>query len=119
MTADTRAADEEAIRAADLAVFFDNIARHLAEDGLFVCSVSTIEDVNPENGAVYHQTVRQRDWWLQTLGELGFEVHEQDRITQADWLRGAGNCRYDRRAEEEGIGFHLVLRRTRRVAAAA
>jgi 2-polyprenyl-3-methyl-5-hydroxy-6-metoxy-1,4-benzoquinol methylase len=109
----------EHIRGEDLPVFFANVARHLAEDGLFVCSVSTVEDVNPENGAVYHQTIQQRDWWLHTLAELGFEVQEQDRITGADWLRGAGNCRFDRRAEEEGIGFHLVLRRTRCVAAAA
>lgn len=109
----------EHIRDEDLEAVFGNIANHLADGGLFLCSVSTIEDGNPELGAVYHQTIRPRDWWVARLGGLGFEVHEQQAIGKDDWLRGSGNCRLDRHAEDEGIGFHLALRRREAVASAA
>jgi hypothetical protein len=101
----------EHIRDEDLESLFRNVTAHLAEGGLFLCSVSTVEDGNPEVGAVYHQTVRPRPWWVARFRSLGFEVHEQSVIGKDDWLRGSGNCRLDRRAEDEGIGFHLVLRR--------
>ncbi len=101
----------EHIRDADLDSLFANVTRHLAEGGLFLCSVSTVEDGNAEVGAVYHQTVRPREWWEERFRALGFEVYEQKVIGKDDWLRGSGNCRLDRRAEDEGIGFHLVLRR--------
>lgn len=109
----------EHIRDEDLSVFFRNVHNHLACGGLFLCSVSTVEDGNPELGAVYHVTVRPRDWWLDRLAELGFEVVEQQIITKDDWLRGSGNCRLDTRCEDEGTGFHLALRRRQRQLLAA
>jgi SAM-dependent methyltransferase/quinol monooxygenase YgiN len=109
----------EHIRDADLEAFCANLARHLADGGLFLCSVSTVDDGNPEVGAVYHQTVQPREWWVSRFRSLGFEVHEQKVIGKDDWLRGSGNCRLDRCAEDEGIGFHLVLRRRKGIALAA
>src|SRR5205807_1330748 len=38
----------EHIRDADLPVLMANVRKHLAPDGLFLCSVSTIADGNPE-----------------------------------------------------------------------
>jgi SAM-dependent methyltransferase len=109
----------EHIRDEDLDGLFRNVRRHLAPDGLFLCSVSTVEDSNPQLGAVYHVTVRPRQWWLRRLEGLGFCVCEQGVIGKDDWLRGAANCRYDRHAEDEGVGFHLVLRRRQKMLAAA
>jgi SAM-dependent methyltransferase len=108
----------EHIREDDLRALFVNIDRHLAPGGCFVASVSTIEDRNERTGASYHQTVRPAEWWHARFPEWGFEMVNQDVIGKDDWLRGSGNCRYDRFAEDEGIGFHIVLRR-RAVAAAA
>lgn len=101
----------EHIPEGDLDRLMANVLDHLAPDGFFLCSVSTIEDGNPEVGAVYHVTVRPRHWWLDRLAGAGLEPVADHPIGPNDWVRGAGNCRLDRRAEEEGIGFHLVLRR--------
>ena len=109
----------EHIRDQDLESLFRNIGNHLADGGLFLCSVSTVEDGNPEVGAVYHQTVQPRAWWVDRFRSLGYEVYDQKAIGKYDWLRGSGNCRLDRCAEDEGIGFHLVLRRRNAISAAA
>jgi predicted TPR repeat methyltransferase len=95
----------------DLDRLMANVLDHLAPDGYFLCSVSTVEDGNPEVGAVYHVTVRPRQWWLDRLAGVGMELVVDHPVGPDDWVRGAGNCRLDRRAVEEGIGFHLVLRR--------
>jgi 2-polyprenyl-3-methyl-5-hydroxy-6-metoxy-1,4-benzoquinol methylase len=108
----------EHIREDDLPGLMRNIADHLAPGGLFFCSVATFRDEVPELGAVYHHTVQPRDWWVPALARLGFEVVPQTVITDDDWVRGAGNCRYDYRAEAEGLGFHLVLRPLAQAAAA-
>ncbi len=109
----------EHIHDRDLDTLLQNISNHLAEGGLFLCSISTVEDGNPELGAVYHQTVQPYDWWVSRLGGLGFEVVPQNVIGKDDWLRGSANCRLDRHAEDEGVGFHLVLRRRQQLLAAA
>jgi SAM-dependent methyltransferase len=109
----------EHIREKDLSGLMRNIAEHLAPDGMFFCSVATFRDEVPESGAVYHHTVQSREWWVPVLGRLGFEVVTQTVITDDDWVRGAGNCRYDYRAEDEGLGFHLILRRQAAVQGAA
>lgn len=103
----------------DLPGLMGNIERHLAADGVVVCSVSTIDDGDADVGAVYHATVQPREWWLDRFGRLGFQVVDQQVIGRYDWLRGSGNCRLDRCAEDEGIGFHLVLRRAAAARAAA
>ncbi|HVK15410.1 MAG TPA: methyltransferase domain-containing protein [Fimbriiglobus sp.] len=95
----------------DLDRLMANILAHLTPDGYFLCSVSTIEDGNPEVGAVYHVTVQSREWWLDRLAGVGLEPVTDHPIGTDDWVRGSGNCRLDRRVEEEGVGFHLVLRR--------
>jgi 2-polyprenyl-3-methyl-5-hydroxy-6-metoxy-1,4-benzoquinol methylase len=95
----------------DLPRLADNIATHLAAGGAWIASVSTIDDGNPEIGAVYHHTVRPREWWNHRFAELGFEPFDRHPFGRDDWLRGSANCRYDRHAEDEGVGFHVVLRR--------
>ena len=103
----------EHIHDRDLDCLVGNIREHLAGDGYFLCSVSTVEDGIPEIGAVYHQTVQPREWWLDRFRGLGMEVVEQDAIGRYDWLRGSGNARIDNCSEDQGVGFHLALRHAR------
>ena len=102
----------EHIPEADLPQLAANVSEHLTDDGVWVCSVSTVPDPNPDAGTDYHSTVRPEEWWMRRFAELGFTSVRNHPIGRYDWLRGAGNCRLDRRAEDEGIGFHVVLRRS-------
>ena len=104
----------------DLPQLADNIAAHLAPGGVWIASVSTVDDGDPTTGAVYHHTVRPREWWADRFAALGFAPVARHPIGRDDWLRGSANCRFDRHAESEGVGFHVVLRpagRARPVAA--
>ena len=99
-----------------LAGLLANIDKHLAPDGRFLCSIATF--VDQDAGVVWHVTVRPKHWWMARFREAGFDVVDQAVIGRDDWLRGAGNCRYDWREDEE-MGFHLVLRRRAAALAAA
>ncbi len=101
----------EHIPEVDLPQLAANVIGHLTVGGVWICSVSTVPDPNPEAGTDYHSTVRPEDWWMRRFAEFGFDPVQNHPIGRYDWLRGAGNARMDRRAEDEGIGFHVVLRR--------
>jgi SAM-dependent methyltransferase len=80
-----------------LAGVVGNLRRHLARPlGIIVASIATFPD--PPR----HVTVRDREWWLDRFGALGF-VH--DEFTAGyfapHWVRDQG----------PGRGFHVVLRR--------
>jgi len=99
----------EHIPAASLAQFFRNVKEHLAQDGLFVASVATFEDRDAETGAVWHKTVRPKEWWLEVLARLGLEPRETSFIHE-DFARGTGNpfaTDWDARRNPE-LGFHIV-----------
>src|SRR5262249_29710921 len=49
-----------------------NVARHLDVGGYFIGSVDTAPDGNPLTGAVYHHTLRPKEWWLNAFAEQGF-----------------------------------------------
>lgn len=57
-----------------LSVLFANIRNHLAQGGIFVCSISLRPDV--VNGIVYHQTVMPKEWWLEQFAVNGMEIVE-------------------------------------------
>lgn len=98
-----------------LSQFFSNVADHLACDGIFVASVATFEDKDPQTGAIWHVTVKPREWWMEIVRNVGlvpanglFEVADFPR---GSWghnpcLRGDWNPQTDPKA-----GFHLVLRK--------
>lgn len=56
--------------------FFANIRNHLADNGLLTASVATFEDFDKDTGAIYHVTVKPRDWWQARLQQAGLEVAE-------------------------------------------
>jgi len=89
---------------------FDNVARHLAPDGIFVASVDTAPDSNPVTGAVYHVTLQPKAWWLEQFAKSGLVECSHHPFTTRDYVRGHGMGLTDW-DPADGEGFHLVLRR--------
>jgi len=102
----------EHIREEQLERFFGNVRDHLGPGGVFCASVATFDCTNPNTGAVYHVTVKPRDWWMERVRSLGFE-EASGLFDTGDFARGSGNglpsfdWDADKRPE---LGFHLVLR---------
>jgi 2-polyprenyl-3-methyl-5-hydroxy-6-metoxy-1,4-benzoquinol methylase len=95
-----------------LAGFAENVRRHLTVDGIFVGSVATFEDKDEESGAVWHQTVKPREWWIEKLREYGFALIGDHEFETADFVRGSGNpTAHDwNAATNPELGFHVVAR---------
>jgi cyclopropane fatty-acyl-phospholipid synthase-like methyltransferase len=96
-----------------LPVFFRNVCRNLSPDGLFVASIATFEDKDPNTGAIWHVTVKERAWWESTIKEAGLVV-VNDVFDGKDYPRGSGNPRvgplgrWDWDANRDPhLGFHL------------
>ncbi|MGO9681713.1 MAG: class I SAM-dependent methyltransferase [Beijerinckiaceae bacterium] len=100
----------EHIPTVKLPVLIDNIADHLAADGIFVASVDTAPDSNPVTGAVYHVTLQPKSWWLAQFAKAGLVECEHHLFTTRDYVRGHGIGLADW-DPADGDGFHLVLRR--------
>jgi hypothetical protein len=98
-----------------LPAFFGNVRNHLAAGGLFVASVATSESRDPVTGAVWHVTIKPREWWTHKAKESGL-VAVDGLFTVADFPRGSGNAlsRWgDWNAETNPeLGFHLVARQS-------
>ncbi len=88
-----------------------NIAANLTADGMIVCSVATFVDKDESTGIVYHQTVKERAWWVDAFASHGL-VPVEALFEVEDFVRGSGNPRasdWNVRSNPE-MGFHLVLR---------
>ncbi len=85
-----------------------NVVRHLKPGGYFIASVDQTPDVDPLTGAVYHQTLQSKDWWLAQFARLGFCQLDAHPFRTQDFVRGnaVGIKDWDPAA---GDGFHLVL----------
>lgn len=83
-----------------IATVAENVKRHLAPGGLWIMSVSAIEDV--VGGVRLHQTVKPKAWWVARFSELGLE-HSEDYVRYF-------NTQFVRGPKYGGPGsFHLVL----------
>jgi len=102
----------EHIRDEDLDGLFDNIRRHLEPKGIFCGSVAMFEGCDENTGAVWHMTVKSRDWWVKRIQDAGFEVVE-GLFSTTDFPRGSGNQRalfdWDASSMPE-MGFHICFR---------
>jgi 2-polyprenyl-3-methyl-5-hydroxy-6-metoxy-1,4-benzoquinol methylase len=97
----------------DLPTLMENVQKHLAPDGLFVGSVTTIPDTS-ESGAEYHRTVAPKAWWVQRFRELGMEMLENHPFVRDDFCRGTGNGPLDPDfACNPEQGFHFVCRKAK------
>lgn len=101
----------EHIAQADLPNFLANVRGHLAADGYFVGSIATVPDGQPELGAVYHVTVKERDWWEECFRGHGLEFQAAHPFQFADFCRGTGNGPMDGDfSQNPHFGFHFVSR---------
>ena len=67
-----------------------NVAAHLKQDGLFICSISREHD--HWQGYDYHVTVREQDWWRGALAMLGWDERpDMFGYFDPDWVRGPRN----------------------------
>jgi SAM-dependent methyltransferase len=89
----------------------DNVVCHLAQGGLFVASVATFEDKDPNTGAVWHVTIRPFEWWHARFEKKGLRL-EHHVFNPRDFVRGSGNPRaddWDASVNPE-MGFHIVYK---------
>ena len=97
----------EHIPESKLPQLFENIKLHLAQDGIFVCSIDTQPDGNPLTGAIYHVTIHDKGWWLNRFEEAGL-VEIKSPFRKEDYVRGNGVGLKDW-DPNDGDGFHIVL----------
>jgi cyclopropane fatty-acyl-phospholipid synthase-like methyltransferase len=72
----------EHIKEDDLPQLFDNITRHLIQDGILALSVSSQQ-------GFHHETIRPREWWLRKFDEFGYFVNnEYTEYFGNSWVRG-------------------------------
>jgi 2-polyprenyl-3-methyl-5-hydroxy-6-metoxy-1,4-benzoquinol methylase len=94
-----------------LPAMLHNVYRHLSDAGIFVGSVSTCPDQDPVTGAVWHQTIKPKQWWMSTFSQNGFTPVEGHPYLISDFPRGSGNPYaedWDARKNPH-LGFHFVL----------
>lgn len=99
-----------------IAPLMKNVELHLAPGGWVLFSIATFLDWSPSTGVAWHRTVQPREWWEATFAKLGFTPCANHPFGPYDWLRGSGNGRYDWKPED-GMGFHIALRRASEVRA--
>jgi 2-polyprenyl-3-methyl-5-hydroxy-6-metoxy-1,4-benzoquinol methylase len=94
-----------------LGVLFDNIYRHLHDDGIFVGSIDMAPDGNPITGAIYHVTLHNKDWWLSKFSQAGLVPVPNNPFETTDYVRGHGLGLKDW-DPVDGDGFHVVLKKS-------
>lgn len=80
----------EHIKEEDLKQMFINIKKHLSENGIFVGSISSWNDIDAETGINWHVTVQPKEWWLEKLHKWGFEEIDGE-MQKEDLARGGIN----------------------------
>ncbi len=86
----------EHIETQDLPLVFDNIRMHLKDDGYFMMTVPRVN--KPTRGGIdRHRTKENREWWLETLANNGFEY--------LPWLEEHFKHRWYRRDGKNSLGF--------------
>lgn len=91
----------EHIHENDLPALVENVKRHMRPGGLWVMSISPVDDII--NGINLHQTVKPKAWWIQKFKSLGL-VHLEKYVTyfNTQFVRGPKYSAHPR-------SFHLVL----------
>lgn len=91
-------------------MLIENIAEHLRKGGVFVGSVATFLDFDPNTGANYHVTLKPKEWWLERFARKGLTEVPDHPYKAEDFVRGNGLSLKDW-YPGDGFGFHLVLRK--------
>ncbi len=90
----------------------ENVKKHLDKSGIFVCSIATFPDHDPRTGAMWHVTLKSREWWIETLRKNGLVESDAQPYELGDFARGSGNPYASdwNAATNPELGFHLVLK---------
>lgn len=100
----------EHISERDLPLLIQNLKQHLTDDGIFICSIALFEDFDAETGIHWHQTVKPKEWWLELFDREELSEVHHDFFSKDDWLRGGGHGEMDWH-EDDGLGFHIILKK--------
>ncbi len=103
----------EHIRNSDLEQVFANVKRHLHRGGYFIGTIAVVPDENPDTGAVYHLTVKPREWWVARFAAAGLEILKDHPFAHDDFCRGIGNPYNPNDGDYRrlpGIGFQFIAR---------
>lgn len=100
----------------DLDQLIENIHSHLSDSGVFCCSIATFPDFDEKTGAVWHVTLKEKQWWVQRFEAKGFYVDSSNPIDLREFPRGTGNQLAGYGADNDfinnpNLGFHLILRK--------
>ena len=82
----------------DLYSFCDNLNKHIKNDGIYICSISTEKSDT-------HPTCHEKVWWIEFFKKQGF-AHDESLVSYFgdNWIRGP---------QQQAPGsFHLCLRPT-------
>lgn len=100
----------EHISESDLPFLVENIRRHMKPASIFCASICTVPDEDPGIGAVWHVTVKPREWWIATLQEFGFRMVDMG-FNVTDFPRGSGNPLATGDWAGADFGFHVVAKK--------
>lgn len=94
----------------DLPNMLKNIHLHLKEGGLFIGSVDFFADGDTRTGAVYHATLKPREWWVELFHQHGFQEEKKHPFITKSFVRGNGSTLKDW-SPDDGHGFHIIARK--------
>ena len=98
----------------ELEGLFDNIKRHLKDDGIFVASIANWDDIDEESGVNWHVNVHEYSWWRSKFENAGFKICS-DLFDVWDLARGGYNpphC-YEQPYDyvDRDISFHIAVKK--------
>ncbi len=87
---------------------FENIHRHLDDNGFFLGSVSLLE--YRDGDVVYHVTLQPKTWWEEVFARNGLKFTDDHPFDFLDHYRGVGRGYQDPHhyAKNPETGFHFV-----------
>jgi 2-polyprenyl-3-methyl-5-hydroxy-6-metoxy-1,4-benzoquinol methylase len=91
-----------------IAGLLGNIVNHLKPGGIFVGSIDMSPDGDPRMGAVYHVTLKPKDWWIEQFAKAGLRPCPKAIFETRDFVRGHGTGLIDW-DPADGQGFHVVM----------
>lgn len=100
-----------------LPTFFQNIKKHLSDDGYLIASISLVDDADAD-GICCHCTVKSKEWWYAKIKQFGF-TDNIELFDVRDFARGYWNIDVSLPWESKGRDeckewlFYVVLSKSK------
>lgn len=103
-----------------LSGIFENIDRHLEDNGIIVGSIETVQDTDRQSGAEDRDAMEGLVWWKERFARSGFEFVENHDFIEDEFARGSHNPQHKfgilrgeglQPSEQPQSGFHFIARR--------